>query len=98
MSQYSSLYASLQHFTDNSINSFDKAMASTVSLDVSQLIDVINRDGFIYLKNAAKGLQADEFARKEFLITTVKEVNFCKVHTFDDSVSEFHCCIFLLFS
>jgi len=71
-------------------------MTSTASLGVPQLMDTINRDGLIYLKDAAKALQANEFARKGFPITTVEGVNFCKIHTSDDLVSKLHCRIFLL--
>ena len=62
-------------------------MASTTCSDVQQLVETINSDGFISMKDAAKGSEADEFARKGFPIPTVEGIEFCKVHIFDDPLS-----------
>lgn len=62
-------------------------MASVTSPGVQQLIQSINVDGFFSLKDPAKGSQAEEFARKQFPITTVEGIEFAKAHTFDDLVS-----------
>lgn len=62
-------------------------MASTTSSSVEQLIQTINADGFFSSIDASKGLEAEEFARKRFPITTVEGIEFCKVHTFGDPVS-----------
>ena len=61
-------------------------MASTTGPNAEQLIQAIKVDGFFYLKDAAKGSKAEEFARKSFLITTVEGLEFCKTHALGDSV------------
>jgi len=71
-------------------------MTSTVLLNAQLLKEILNRDGFFYLKDPAKGLQADNFVKKQFLITTVERVDFCKTYTFDGSVSEHHSLLLLL--
>ena len=62
-------------------------MASPTSPDVEHLLQIINANGFFSLKDAAKGSEADKFARKKFPITTIDGLEFCKVHTFADPVS-----------
>lgn len=62
-------------------------MASTTAPSVKQMIRDVKEDGFFLLKDAAKGSEAEGFARKQFPITTVEGLEFCKVHTFDDPVS-----------
>jgi len=62
-------------------------MASATSPSVEHLLQTINTDGFFSLKDAAKGSEAEEFARKKFPITTVDGLEFCKFHTFGDPVS-----------
>ena len=69
------------------INHVDKSMASTTAPSVEQLIRDMKVDGFFLLKDAAKGSEAEGFARKHFPITTVEGLEFCKVHTFGDPVS-----------
>ncbi|KAL9011679.1 MAG: hypothetical protein Q9173_003495 [Seirophora scorigena] len=59
-------------------------MASATPSSVEHLLQAVNTDGFFALKDAAKGLEADEFAKKDFPIATVDGLQFCKVHTFDD--------------
>jgi hypothetical protein len=65
-------------------------MASTASLSVEQLLQIISVDGFFSLRDASKGLEAKEFARKEFLITTSNGIEFCKAYTFGDPVSRLY--------
>ena len=43
-------------------------------------------DRFFYLKDAAKGSKAKEFARKSFPITTIKGLEFCKAYALSDLV------------
>lgn len=74
----------------STISGLDEVMTSTTSSSVQHLVDGLKKDGFVYMKDVLKGLQADEFARKHFPMTTIEGVNFCKVHTFDDPVSERH--------
>jgi len=62
-------------------------MASTTAPSVEQLIQAIKVDGFFFLKDAARGSEAEGFARKNFPITTIEGLEFCKVHTFGDPVS-----------
>ena len=80
----------------STISSLDEFMASATSPNVQGMIEAINRDGFLYLKDPVKGLQVDEFARKGFPITTIEGVDFCKVHTFDDPVRRHHSLSLLL--
>jgi hypothetical protein len=61
-------------------------MASATSPSVERLVQHIKTDGFLYLKDAAKGVQAEEFGRKQFPITTNEGIDFCKAHTFHDPV------------
>jgi len=68
-------------------NHLDEIMASATSPAVKHLLQTINADGFFSMKDAAKGSEAKEFARKEYPITTVDGLEFCKVHTFGDPVS-----------
>jgi len=69
-----------------SISNLDPAMASATSPSVEQLVQHIKTDGFLFLKDAAKGVQAEEFGRKQFPITTNEGIDFCKAHTFHDPV------------
>jgi len=84
-SQYLSAYTRPEHST--SISPPDEAMTSTTSPSVEQMIQTITADGFFAVKDASKGSEAEEFAREGFPITTVKGIEFCKAHTFDDPVS-----------
>lgn len=88
-----SWYTHSQHFI---ISDVDKVMTFTVLLNAQLLKEILNRDDFFYLKDPAKSLQADNFVKKQFLITTVERVDFCKTYTFDDSVSEHHSLLLLL--
>ncbi len=67
------------------LSPLDEIMASATSPTVKYLLQTINADEF--MKDAAKGSEAKEFARKEYSITTVDGLQFCKVQTFDDPVS-----------
>jgi len=83
-SQFLSGYTSPRHPT--SISNLDSAMASAAFPSVEQLVQAIKTDGFLCLQDAAKGLQADEFGRKQFPIRTGEGIDFCKAHTFHDPV------------
>ena len=84
-SQYSSAYTGPeQHLL---INHLSQVMTSVTSSGVQQLIQNINVDGFFSLKDPTKGLQAEEFTRKRFPITTIEEIEFVKAHTFNDLVN-----------
>lgn len=53
----------------------------TSSASVEHLIQMINEDGFFSQKDAAKGLEAEQFVMKKFPITIVDGLEFCKAHT-----------------
>lgn len=65
-------------------------MASATPSSVEHLLQTVNADGFFALKDAAKGSEAEEFAKKDFPITTVDGLQFCKVHIFNDRVSRLY--------
>lgn len=65
-------------------------MTSTASPNIEQLLQIIDADGFFSLKDASKGLEVEEFARKEFLIIIVNGIEFYKAHIFDDPVSKLY--------
>lgn len=69
-----------------SVSDLDPAMASATPLTVEDMVQIIKADGFLFLKDAAKGVQAEEFGRKQFPITTSEGLDFCKAHTLRDSV------------
>ena len=69
-------------------------MASATLPTVQYLLQNINADGLFILKDATKGSEAEQFAGKNFPITTVDGLEFCKVHTFGDPVSR-PCSLFL---
>ena len=65
-------------------------MAPATSLTIDEMVQAIKTDGFLFLKDAAKGVQAEEFGGKRFPITTNEGIDFCKAHTFRDPVRR--CC------
>ena len=65
----------------------DESMASTTAPSVEQLIQAIKVNGFFFSKDAAKGLEAERFVKKDFPITSVEGLEFCNVHTFGDPVN-----------
>lgn len=65
-------------------------MASATTLSVEHILQTVKIDRFFYLKDAAKGGEAAEFARKDFPIITVDGLQFCKVHTFNNPVSRLY--------
>ena len=69
-----------------SISELGPAMASATSPTIDEMVQAIKTDGFLFLKDAAKGVQAEEFGGKRFPITTNEGIDFCKAHTFRDPV------------
>ena len=73
-----------------SLNNIHPAMASAAFPNIEQLVKTIKNDGFIFLEGGGKGLQAMEFQKKQFPITTSEGIDFLEAHTFNDPVRRFN--------
>lgn len=80
------------------INHQHKVMTAASLLSSDQLIQIIKAKDFFSQENAFKSSKVKAFKEKEFSITTVNDIKFCKDHTFDDSIKELYTLSFHLIS
>ncbi len=80
------------------INHRHKVMTAASLLSSDQLIQIIKAKGFFSQENASKSSKVEAFKEKGFSITTVDDIEFCKDHTFDDSIRKLYTLSFHLIS